>query len=138
MPHPDRARVLVRPFLSSEQRAARICAHVMALPEGEVHSLLDQVQAEFAERHLKIAKFLRQRFEQIRSYLPAGQLLEEGVAARRPFYVDARSKPPRCSIPRLCRTRISPTCRAALCALFSVCAPPARDLFPRSAFAPAT
>lgn len=69
--HPDRTRVLVRPFHpTSDQRAARICAHVMALPENEVHALFDQVQAEFAERHLKIGKFLRRRFEQVRSYLP--------------------------------------------------------------------
>ena len=72
--HPNRARVLVRPFNpTSEQRAARICAHVMALPESEVRTLLDQVQAEFAERHLKIGKFLRRRFEQIRSCLPSVQ-----------------------------------------------------------------
>jgi len=69
--HPDRTRVLVRPFNpTSEQRAARICAHVLDLPESEVHALLEQVQAEFAERHLKIGKFLRRRFEQVRCYLP--------------------------------------------------------------------
>jgi predicted GH43/DUF377 family glycosyl hydrolase len=76
--HPDRTRVLVRPFNpTSEQRAARICAHVMALPESEVHALLEQVQAEFAERHLKIGKFLRRRFEQIRSYLETEPISEE-------------------------------------------------------------
>jgi hypothetical protein len=76
--HPDRTRVLMRPFNpTNDQRAARICAHVMALPENEVHRLLDQVQAEFAERHLKIGKFLRRRFEQIRSYLAADQPISE-------------------------------------------------------------
>ena len=76
--HPDRTRVLMRPFNpTNEQRATRICTHVMALPESEVHTLLEQVQAEFAERHLKIGKFLRRRFEQIRSRLPIDQPVSE-------------------------------------------------------------
>jgi predicted GH43/DUF377 family glycosyl hydrolase len=76
--HPDRTRVLVRPFNpTSEQRATRICGHVMALPEEEVHSLLKQVQAEFAERHLKIGKFLRRRYEQVRGYLGTDQPISE-------------------------------------------------------------
>ena len=76
--HPDRTRVLVRPFNpTSEQRAARICAHVMALPESEVRTLLEQVQAEFAERHLKIGKFLRRRFEHVRSFLETEQPISE-------------------------------------------------------------
>lgn len=76
--HPDRARVLIRPFHpTTEQRARRICAHVMALPESEVHTLLKQVQAEFAERHLKIGKFLRRRFEEVRSCLATDQPISE-------------------------------------------------------------
>ena len=76
--HPDRTRVLIRPFHpTTEQRARRICAHVMALSESEVHTLLEQVQAEFAERHLKIGKFLRRRFEQIRSFITSDQPISE-------------------------------------------------------------
>ena len=76
--HPDRTRVLMRPFNpTNEQRAARICAHVMALSENEVHTLLEEVQAEFAGRHIKIGKFLRRRFEQIRSHLAADQPISE-------------------------------------------------------------
>ncbi len=76
--HPDRTRVLVRPFhLTSHQRAIKICAQVMALPEGEVHTLLEQVQAEFGERHLKIREFLRRRFEQVRPCLRTDQKLSE-------------------------------------------------------------
>jgi predicted GH43/DUF377 family glycosyl hydrolase len=76
--HPDRARVLIRPFHpTSDQRARRICAHVMALPESEVHTLLEEVQAEFAERHLKIAKFLRRRFEQVHPFLATDQSISE-------------------------------------------------------------
>lgn len=76
--HPDRTRVLIRPFhLTSQQRAIKICAQVMALPEGEVHTLLEQVQAEFGERHLKIRQFLRRRFEQVRPCLRTDQKLSE-------------------------------------------------------------
>jgi predicted GH43/DUF377 family glycosyl hydrolase len=76
--HPDRTRVLIRPFHpTSDQRARRICAHVMALPESEVHTLLEEVQAEFAERHLKIGKFLRRRFEQVRHLLATDQSISE-------------------------------------------------------------
>src|SRR5512135_1253466 len=74
--HPDRKRVLLRPFLLSNEppgalpgaaleRALRICASVAALPEGEVHALWKQVQAEFGERHTKTQRFLLSRFQQV-------------------------------------------------------------------------
>ena len=75
---PDRTRVLLRPFLqTNDRRAMNLCAQVMALPESEVRPLLEQVQAEFGERHVKIDQFLRQRFERIRSSLPAGTSVSE-------------------------------------------------------------
>ncbi|MBI3853123.1 MAG: glycoside hydrolase family 130 protein [Verrucomicrobia bacterium] len=75
---PDRARVLVRPFNpTSEQRAIKICGRVMALSESEVHTLLEQVLADFGERHLKIRAFLKRRFEQVRGYLLTDQKLSE-------------------------------------------------------------
>ena len=65
--HPDRTRVLARPFRPmSDQRAIKICSRVMALPESEVHALLEQVRAEFGERHLKVREFLRRQFDEIR------------------------------------------------------------------------
>jgi predicted GH43/DUF377 family glycosyl hydrolase len=74
--HPDRKRVLLRPFLlPTDPRARRICAQVMALSEPEVRALWEQVQAEFGERHARTHEFLRQRFEQIRPCLPAKQKL---------------------------------------------------------------
>lgn len=76
--HPDRTRVLARPLqVASRQRAATICAQVMALPEGEVQTLLEQVEAEFGERHVQIREFLRRRFEQVRPRLRAGQKLSD-------------------------------------------------------------
>jgi predicted GH43/DUF377 family glycosyl hydrolase len=75
---PDRTRVLVRPFRpTSRERAVKICAQVMALSEREVHSLLDEIQAEFGERHLKITKLLRRRFDDVRPGLVIDQELSE-------------------------------------------------------------
>jgi predicted GH43/DUF377 family glycosyl hydrolase len=76
--HPDRTRVLARPFRPmSDQRAVKICARVMALPESEVHTLLEQVRAEFGERHPKTKDFLKRQFDEVRPYLLNGQRLSE-------------------------------------------------------------
>jgi hypothetical protein len=76
--HPDRRRVLARPFdPPSRQRAAGIGAQVMALPESEVRTLLEQVEAEFGERHVKIREFLRRRFEQVQPLLRSGPDLSD-------------------------------------------------------------
>jgi predicted GH43/DUF377 family glycosyl hydrolase len=75
---PDRTRVLARPFRPmSDQRAVKICARVMALPESEVHALLEQVRAEFGERHPKSREFLKRQFEEARPSLLNGQRLSE-------------------------------------------------------------
>ena len=72
--HPDRSRVLLRPFLlPSDPRAARICAQVMALPEAEVHTLYQEVKLEFGDRHAKTQDFLKRRFEQFRRCLRTNQ-----------------------------------------------------------------
>jgi predicted GH43/DUF377 family glycosyl hydrolase len=76
--YPDRTRVLLRPFhFMSDQRAMIICTQVMALPEGQVHTLLEQLSSEFNERHRKIREFFRRRFEEVRPYLPAEEKLSE-------------------------------------------------------------
>jgi predicted GH43/DUF377 family glycosyl hydrolase len=75
---PDRTRVLARPFrLMSDQRSVKICARVMALPESEVHALLEQVRAEFGDRHPKVCEFLKRQFDEVRPYLLNGQRLSE-------------------------------------------------------------
>ena len=76
--HPDRSRVLLRPFLPpSDPRAPRIYAQVMALPETEVHTLWQQVKMEFGERHPKTRDFLKGRFEQVRGCLRTNEHLSE-------------------------------------------------------------
>jgi predicted GH43/DUF377 family glycosyl hydrolase len=68
--HPDRTRVLLRPFLlPTDRRALRICAHIIALSEREVVALWKQVQTEFGERHARTCEFLQRRFEQVRPFL---------------------------------------------------------------------
>ena len=77
--HPDRSRVLLRPFLGPwDARAARICAQVLNLSEREVHAVWRQVEMEFGGRHTRTAEFLQGRFEQVRTCLPTnGRLSEE-------------------------------------------------------------
>jgi predicted GH43/DUF377 family glycosyl hydrolase len=75
---PDPARVLIRPFYpSNEQRAAQICGRVLALTESRVNALLDEVLAEFGERHLKIREFLKSRFGEVCRLVPVPENLSE-------------------------------------------------------------
>jgi predicted GH43/DUF377 family glycosyl hydrolase len=76
--HPDPTRVLARPLRPmGAQRAVKICARVMALQESEVHTLLEEVLAEFGDRHPKVREFLKRQFEEVRPSLLAGQSLSE-------------------------------------------------------------
>jgi predicted GH43/DUF377 family glycosyl hydrolase len=75
---PDPARVLLRPFCpTTDDRAARIAERALGLTEREVHTLLDEVLAEFGERHLKIREFLQRRFAQVKQFVPPGASLSE-------------------------------------------------------------
>lgn len=75
---PDRTRVLARPFRpANRQRATSLCALVASLPEAEVLSLLESVEAEFGDRHVKMLDFLMRRFEAVRSSLRPGVELSE-------------------------------------------------------------
>ena len=66
---PDPTHVLARPFrFMSDQRSIKISARVMALPENEVHILLQGVRAEFGDRQLKIDEFLHRRFDEVSPY----------------------------------------------------------------------
>lgn len=64
---PDQTRVLLRPFSPGDsQRIGRIIARIMSLPESQVGSLLDEVSAEFSQRHQQIRRLFLERFEQVR------------------------------------------------------------------------
>jgi len=68
--NPDQSRVLLRPFSpGGPGRVAGIIARIMALPEDGVGRLLDEVSAEFSQRHQQIRTLFLQRYEQIRESL---------------------------------------------------------------------
>lgn len=74
----DPRRVLVRPFNpTTPERARKICARVLALPESEVTGLLQQVETEFGERHRKAREFFRRRFLHAEQFLPSDCPLSE-------------------------------------------------------------
>src|SRR5712692_2494933 len=134
---PDQSRVLLRPFNPEDpQRASRIIARVMLLPENRVGPLLDEITAEFSQRHQQIHKSFLERFEQVRDLL----LTDEDISEQRQLLVGSyfvrefslESAP--CSIRLSSRTLTSRTCLPALCVLSLACAPPGRDTFPPSLF----
>src|SRR3984893_13138014 len=81
---PDRSRVLLRPFSPEDpQRAGRIIARIMSLPENRVGPLLDEVSAEFSQRHQQIHKSFLDRFEQVRDLL----LTDEEISEQRKLLI---------------------------------------------------
>ena len=64
---PDQSRVLLRPFNpGNSKRAGNIIARIMSLPEDQVGPILEEISAEFSQRHQKIRDLFLERFEQIR------------------------------------------------------------------------
>lgn len=75
---PDQSRVLLRAFSPGDsQRLGRIIARIVTLPEETVGALLQQVSAEFSQRHGQIHKRFRERFEQVREMLFTDAQLSE-------------------------------------------------------------
>src|SRR4029077_7275095 len=75
---PDQSRVLLRPFSPGEpQRAGRIIARIMSLPENQVGPLLDEVSAEFSRRHQQIHRSFLERFEQVRDLVLTDKEISE-------------------------------------------------------------
>jgi predicted GH43/DUF377 family glycosyl hydrolase len=70
---PDQSRVLLRPFSpGNSQRVEGIIARIMSFPEERVGVLLDEISAEFSERHQHIRSLFLDRFEQV-----CGMLLKD-------------------------------------------------------------
>src|SRR5467141_5273783 len=77
---PDQSRVLLRPFSPGDpQRVGRIISRIMSLPEVLVGPLLNEVSAEFSQRHQQIRNLFLERFEQVRELL----LTDEEVSEQR-------------------------------------------------------
>jgi predicted GH43/DUF377 family glycosyl hydrolase len=76
---PDQTRVLLRPFSPGDsQRVGRIIARIMSLPEKRVGPLLDEISADFSQRHQHLHRRFLERFEQVRKeYVPEEDLSEQ-------------------------------------------------------------
>jgi predicted GH43/DUF377 family glycosyl hydrolase len=76
--YPDQSRVLLRPFSpGGPERIACIITRIMALPEERAGELLDQVSAEFSQRHEQIRRRFLERFEQVRESLAMTEEISE-------------------------------------------------------------
>jgi predicted GH43/DUF377 family glycosyl hydrolase len=75
---PDQSRVLLRPFSpGGPERVAGIVARIMSLTEDRVGELVDEVSADFSQRHQHIRSLFLERFEQVReSLLPVETISE--------------------------------------------------------------
>jgi predicted GH43/DUF377 family glycosyl hydrolase len=75
---PDLSRVLLRPFTPGDlQRVTRIVGRILSLTEDQVDTLLDEVSAEFSERHQHIQTLFLERFVQVREMLPMDEDLSD-------------------------------------------------------------
>jgi predicted GH43/DUF377 family glycosyl hydrolase len=67
---PDQTRVLLRLFNPGDaERFGRIFSRIMSLPDDQIGPLVDEVSAEFSQRHQHIRKIFLDRFEQVREML---------------------------------------------------------------------
>ncbi len=83
---PDLKRVLLRPFTpGNSQRVTRIVGRILSLTEDQVDALLDEVSAEFSERHQHIQTLFLERFVQVREMLP----MDEGLSDPRRLLIGA-------------------------------------------------
>lgn len=75
---PDQSRVLLRPFSPGDsERVSGIIARIMALSEERVGVLLNEISAEFSQRHQQIHNLFRERFEQVRDMLSKDEEVSE-------------------------------------------------------------
>ncbi len=71
---PDQTRVVLRPLgFASDAEYLRIIRRVLALPEKDVRSVLDQTLAEFSSRHRWLTERLLRRFHHLERFLPSGR-----------------------------------------------------------------
>jgi predicted GH43/DUF377 family glycosyl hydrolase len=83
---PDQSRVLLRPFRHEDpERSRRIIARIMSLPEKQVGPLLNEVSAEFSQRHQQIQRSFLERFEQVRDLV----MTDDGISEQRQLLIGA-------------------------------------------------
>jgi predicted GH43/DUF377 family glycosyl hydrolase len=75
---PDQSRVLLRPFNPGDsQRDGRIIDRILSIPEERVGPLLEEISAEFCQRHQHIRDLFLERFEQVREMLGTDDQLSD-------------------------------------------------------------
>jgi predicted GH43/DUF377 family glycosyl hydrolase len=75
---PDQSRVLLRPFSpGGPERSDRIVSRIMSLPEDQVGPLLEEICADFCQRHQNIRTVFLERFSQVREFLSTDGKLSE-------------------------------------------------------------
>src|SRR6266699_4235343 len=81
---PDQSRVLLRPFRHEDpERSRRIIARIMSLPEKQVGPLLNEISAEFSQRHQQIHRSFLERFEQVRDLV----MTDKGISEQRQLLI---------------------------------------------------
>jgi predicted GH43/DUF377 family glycosyl hydrolase len=82
---PNSKRVLVRPFISSNENLVRnIIARALALTEEEVDAQLAALRADFNVRHSDVEACWRQHFNMVRGHLP-----DRPISLHRRTYIGA-------------------------------------------------
>jgi predicted GH43/DUF377 family glycosyl hydrolase len=83
---PDQSRVLLRPFTPGDfERMGEILARIMAIPEDRICTLLEEISADFSERHQEIRLSFLERFDEIRELLS----IEGQISQRRKLLIGA-------------------------------------------------
>jgi len=74
--HPDSTRVILRPFIPSDvHRTTTIIGRALALTEEDVHIQLNDIRAEFDDRHFNIEALLHAHYEKVREHVVSGKPL---------------------------------------------------------------
>ena len=64
--YPDNKRVISRFFFNGEARAEKLISRILAMPEPEVHSLVNQILREFSKRHRSITTIYKKHFNNVK------------------------------------------------------------------------
>ncbi|MBW1870797.1 MAG: glycoside hydrolase family 130 protein [Deltaproteobacteria bacterium] len=59
-------RVLIRPFIPSQERVVKILARIAAQPDEEVQEHLDKIFADFSGRHIEVKNTFLERYDSIK------------------------------------------------------------------------
>ena len=64
--YPDNKRVISRFFFTGDARAEKLISQIMAMPEDEVHSLVNQILREFSKRHRSVTTIYKKHYNNVK------------------------------------------------------------------------